>query len=288
MRTCLAALVQMCAVPDLEHSVALAARLTREALSADPDLVVLPENHCGIGPQRLKLRWAFDPEHPHDAAAIAPFVTLSERSSALIVLGGVPERHDGTRVFNTSLVLRRGEVVATYRKIHMFDCTLPDGTELRESEHTAPGARPVVVDTPLGRIGLSICYDLRFAELYRALSSAGAEIMLVPSAFTDVTGAAHWEPLVRARAIESQAYVLAAAQHGHHMRGRRSHGHSMVVDPWGTVVAEAADGDGVVLATLDADRLTDVRSRLPALTHRRIPPETSAAVVSLTESDEMP
>jgi predicted amidohydrolase len=285
MRTCSAALVQMRAVPELPESVALAERLAREALDGGADLVVLPENHCGVGPPEARLDWAFDPARPAESPALAPFLALSMQTSAFLILGGVPERHDGQRTFNTLVVMHRGGVVATYRKIHMFDVVLPSGATLRESGHTKGGDRLVVLDTPLARIGLSVCYDLRFPELYRMLTDADAEVIVVPSGFTHQTGAEHWEPLLRARAIEAQAWVLAPAQHGQHTRGRHSWGHSMVVDPWGTVVAQASPGDQVVWARLDADVLATVRARLPALAHRRLDPGASAEVVSLTDPD---
>jgi len=283
MQTCSAALIQMRAVPELPPSVALAERLAREALDSGADLVVLPENHCGVGPPEARLDWAFDPARPADSPALHPFLALSLQTEALLILGGVPERHDGRRLFNTLVVMHRGDVVATYRKIHMFDVVLPNGATLRESEHTAAGDRPVVLDTSLARIGLSVCYDLRFPELYRMLTDAGADVIVVPSAFTHQTGSEHWEPLLRARAIESQAWVLAPAQHGQHSRGRHSWGHSMVVDPWGTVVAQASSGDQVVHARLDAELLATVRAQLPALSHRRLGPEASADIISLTD-----
>jgi predicted amidohydrolase len=265
--------------------VALAERLAREALDGGADLVVLPENHCGIGPPEARLGWAFDPARPADSPALEPFLALSQQTEALLVLGGVPEKHDSRRTFNTLVVVHRGGVVATYRKIHMFDVVLPSGATLRESDNTVGGVRPVVLDSPLARIGLSVCYDLRFPELYRMLTDADAEVIVVPSAFTHQTGSEHWEPLLRARAIEAQAWVLAPAQHGQHAKGRHSWGHSMVVDPWGTVVAQASPHDQVVWATLDADLLLDVRSRLPALEHRRLDAGTRAEIVTLANAE---
>jgi predicted amidohydrolase len=192
--------------------------------------------------------------------------------------GGGPARpapHD--RMFNTScLVDPTGEIVARYRKIHLFDVELPDQPPLRESALFSPGEELVTRDTDLGRIGLSICYDIRFPELYRGLMSLGAEIVMVPSAFTEVTGRAHWEVLLRARAIEDQTFVVAPAQWGQWgppEDGRRTFGTSMVVDPWGEVlVCAPGEGDGVFTADLDMAVLHRVRESLPALRHRRLGP----------------
>jgi predicted amidohydrolase len=175
------------------------------------------------------------------------------------------------RPFNTALVLGPdGKQLASYRKIHLFDVALQDGTSLSESSGTSAGRALVTFDIGRFRIGLSICYDLRFPELYRGLVSQGANVLLVPAAFTLHTGKDHWHPLLRARAIESQAYVVAAAQWGKHPRGRTTYGHSLVVDPWGTVVAEASDRVGVTCATLDLAYLEQVRAAVPCLGNRRL------------------
>jgi predicted amidohydrolase len=292
MRDLDAAVVQMCAGPDPDASLARAAELTAEALARGAELVVLPENFWGVAPPGFdRLAWAADLAAATGTAGeprvLAAQLALSRRSDAVIVLGGLPERPAATddaptgAIFNTLAVLHRGRVVGTYRKIHRFDATLPDGSKLLESASVAAGGHPTVLDTPRACLGLSICYDLRFPELYRALAAAGAEILLVPSAFTLHTGLAHWEPLLRARAIENQAYVLAPAQHGAHGHGRHSYGHSLIVDPWGTVIAEASRGDGIALARLRGELLTQVRADLPALTHRRLLGETSVTRLSL-------
>ena len=166
--------------------------------------------------------------------------------------------------------LRQGQRLAVYRKMHLFDVEVGDGQTYRESAAVAPGQDVVSVQTPLGRLGLSVCYDLRFPELYRALSAQGAVLLTVPSAFTLMTGKDHWEVLLRARAIENQAYVLAPAQGGRHPGDRRTYGHALVVDPWGTVVACASEGEGLAVGELDAALLERVRKRLPALEHRRL------------------
>ena len=296
MRDIDAALVQMCAGPDPAASLKRAAELTEEALSRGAGLVVLPENFWAVAPPGLdRLAWAADlhqlrpsgdlPGEP--PPVLAAQLALSRHSDALIVLGGLPERPahaDGAptgAIFNTLAVLQRGRIVATYRKIHRFDATLPDGSSLLESATVAAGRHPTVLETPGACLGLSICYDLRFPELYRALAGAGAEILLIPAAFTLLTGIDHWEPLLRARAIENQCFVLAPAQQGPHGHGRHSFGHSLIIDPWGAVIAQASRGDGVVMARLRADLLTRVRADLPVLTHRRLQGETTVTRRSL-------
>jgi predicted amidohydrolase len=179
--------------------------------------------------------------------------------------------------YNTCIHLTaRGQIASTYRKIHLFDVSLSDGTELKESRRTAPGQDLQVTDLPFGKLGLSICYDLRFPYLYQALVDMGAIALTVPSAFTATTGAAHWHTLLRARAIECQCYVLAPAQHGQHSKNRRSYGHSVIIDPWGAVIAELEDGDGIAVADIDPAEVARVRRELPSLTHRtQIPGDQS-------------
>ncbi|GLS99720.1 amidohydrolase [Sphingobium jiangsuense] len=185
-------------------------------------------------------------------------------------LGLKDERSDG-RWSNRSFVIDAGgEIRARYDKIHLFDVDLPDGVSWRESSVYGPGERAVAVDTPWGRIGLSICYDLRFADLYRRLSDAGATLLLVPAAFTVPTGRAHWETLLRARAIESAAFLLAPAQTGRHEDGRETYGHSLAIDPWGEVLLDMGEEPGLALVDIDLARIDAVRARIPVLTHRRM------------------
>ncbi|KKC24344.1 carbon-nitrogen hydrolase family protein [Sphingomonas sp. SRS2] len=185
---------------------------------------------------------------------------------------------DGRLVNRGFVIDGKGEIRARYDKIHLFDVDLPTGESWRESAAYAPGERTVIATTPWAKIGLSICYDMRFPDLYRALSNAGAEILSVPAAFTVPTGKAHWHILLRARAIEAGAFVIAAAQYGVHDDGRATFGHSLVVDPWGEILLDMGEGEGVGFADLDMARIADVRSRVPALQHRRpiVTPETSA------------
>src|SRR6476660_2182651 len=174
------------------------------------------------------------------------------------------------KVANRSyLITPQGEIAARYDKLHMFDVDLPGGESYRESQYFKPGEKAVLADLPFGRLGLSICYDLRFPALYRALAAAGAEIIAVPSAFTKQTGEAHWHALIRARAIETGAFVLAAAQGGKHENGRETFGHSLVVDPWGRILAEGGSEPGVVLAGIDPAEVAAARARVPSLQHGR-------------------
>jgi predicted amidohydrolase len=172
---------------------------------------------------------------------------------------------------NTSVLIGDdGAILAAYRKVHLFDVDIPDGARYKESETVVPGEEPVVATTSLGRVGLTICYDLRFPELYRRLSSLGAEVVFIPAAFTLFTGKDHWEVLVRARAIENLSYVVAPAQVGRHSANRMTFGNAMVVDPWGTVLARCPEGEGVCVAPFQRERLERVRRELPALSHRRM------------------
>ena len=184
-------------------------------------------------------------------------------------LGLRDERSDGRWSNRSFIIDGSGAIRARYDKIHLFDVDLPDGVSWRESAVYGPGERPVVVDTPWARIGLSICYDLRFADLYRRLSDAGATLLLVPAAFTVPTGRAHWETLLRARAIESAAFLLAPAQTGRHEDGRDTYGHSLAIDPWGEVLLDMGEAPGLALIDIDFARVEAVRARIPVLTHRR-------------------
>jgi predicted amidohydrolase len=233
-------------------------------------LVLTPENTNFLGPHADKVRRA----EPLEGATVSRYRELAASHGIHLLIGSVNERSDETeRCYNTSVLLGPGgELLGSYRKMHLFDVDVSDEVRFCESDTTKPGTQPTVVDTPLGRMGLSICYDLRFPELYRHYRTLGAELLAVPSAFTATTGKDHWEPLLRARAIENQCYVLAPGQHGHHDdKGlRHSHGHSMVVDPWGHVVARATEGTGLAFAEIDLDYLRTVRQGMPVMEHRKL------------------
>ena len=275
-----AAVVQLCATPDVAANLATTAELVREARSAGAEVILLPEAFSFLGPESAKadmLEWLPASVDQAGAAGFEPGPILSQCQSLAretgshLLLGGFHERTDAPgRSRNTCVHLDPDGVIrALYRKIHLFDVNLADGTQLRESARTEPGDVVVTTALPFGLLGLSICYDVRFPYLYQALVDQGAIALTVPSAFTATTGAAHWEVLLRARAIECQSYVLAPAQHGHHWGTRRSWGHSMIVDPWGRIVAECPDGDGIAVADIDPAEVTRARQQLPSLEHRR-------------------
>jgi predicted amidohydrolase len=254
------AALQMNSQADVGQNLESCRRLVARAASRGAELVLLPENFAFFGPEAEKRRLAERIPGGPIATALAE---LARDFRLHVVGGGFPEQSsDPERPHNSLLVLGPdGSSLATYRKIHLFDVELGGGGSYSESSATMPGATPCVVDVAGFKLGLSICYDLRFPELYRALSEQGAEALLVPAAFTLHTGKDHWHVLLRARAIEAQAYVVAAAQCGAHPGGRNTYGHALVADPWGTVIAEASDGVGLAMATIERARLEAVRRR---------------------------
>jgi nitrilase len=260
-----AAAVQMVSTPKVEENLAAAAGLVAQAAEQGAKLVALPEYFCIFG---MRDRDKVAVRERDGAGPIQDFLAATAaRHGVWLVGGSVPlECTDPARVRNSCLVYdAAGRRVARYDKIHLFGLELGE-ERFNESATIEPGAVPRAVDSPFGRIALSVCYDVRFPELYRAL--APMDIILVPSAFTATTGRAHWETLLRARAIENLAWVLAPAQGGKHQNGRETHGHSKIVDPWGKVVAELAAGPGVVMADIDPQFQTKMRKSLPALEHR--------------------
>lgn len=266
------AVVQMTSGPDVAKNLATASALVRKATARGARLVVLPENVAYFGDDDGKRAVAerFDPGAAPGGIIGLTACALARETGAHLVWGGVPERTDAPTglTHNTAFVTTpSGDISARYRKIHLFDVDLPDGSVYRESGSVAAGREPVLADTPAGTLGLSVCYDLRFPELYGSLVRRGATLLAVPAAFTVPTGRDHWHVLLRARAIETQCFVLAAAQWGTHPNGRQTYGHALIVDPWGTVLAECADGEGVALAELDPSRVAAVRSALPCLRH---------------------
>jgi predicted amidohydrolase len=263
-----AAVVQMTSTADVERNLEAAERLTVEAAVRGARFVSLPENFAFLRSEGEPVAEA----QALDGPWVGRMAEVARRHGLTLLLGSLPEKVPGeTRVYNTSVLIGPdGGTLATYRKVHLFDIDLPGMEHLKESKAVLAGKDVVVAETSFGRLGLSICYDVRFPELYRRLAREGARVIAVPSAFTDRTGKDHWEVLLRARAIENLAYVVAAAQAGHHGRGRASHGHAMIVDPWGAVVAQVPDGEGVALAELDFDRQDRLRRELPALSHTRL------------------
>jgi predicted amidohydrolase len=271
----IAAVVQMTSTSDVERNFRAAEALVEHAAARGARLVGLPENVAFL---RSEGQGVPEPQ-ALDGPWVARLAALARRLSITLLGGTIPEAVPGdARVRNTSVVFGPdGRTLAVYRKIHLFDIDLPGMEHLKESKAVAPGGELVVADTEAGRLGLSVCYDLRFPELYRELTRRGAQVLCVPAAFTERTGKAHWEVLLRARAIENLAYVLAPAQVGHHGGGRSSHGQALIADPWGSVIAQVPDGEGVAVAELDYGRLERLRRELPALSHARLPPFSRGA-----------
>ncbi len=264
------AAIQMISGAEVAPNLAAAERLLASAALAGARLAVLPENFALMARTDAdRLGVAED----DDRGPIQDFLAEAARRHGLWLVGGtLPIKARTPHKARAACLLfdDKGRRVARYDKIHLFDVVLPNGEEYRESAVFEHGAEVVVADTPFGRLGLAVCYDLRFPELFRAMVDRGAELFAVPSAFTAVTGRAHWEILVRARAVENFAYVIAAAQGGRHASGRETFGHSMVVNPWGEIVTQQEIGEGVVIADCDRARQADIRAGLPSLRHRRL------------------
>jgi deaminated glutathione amidase len=269
------AAVQLSSQAGVGANLDRAAALVAEAARRGAALVLLPENFAFLGGTEEERRSIAEDLPPPGTPLEGPIGRrLSElaRAHGLWLLGGgMPERSgDRDRPYNTCVVFAPdGRLAARYRKIHLFDVDLAERA-YRESASSSPGREPVTIEAAGLGVGLSICYDLRFPELYRALSAAGAEVLVVPAAFTVQTGKDHWHVLLRARAIEAQAYVIAAAQWGKHPGGRQTYGKSCIIDPWGEVIAQASEGEGVITAAVDRGYLGRVRASMPSLRHRRL------------------
>jgi len=263
-----AAMIQMRTGLSPEASFAQAASLIRQARSDGADYVLTPEM-SNLMQENRKSLFALLQDEDHDAS-LTSYRTLARELKIFVHVGSLAVRVSPDRAANRSfLVDPAGEIVARYDKIHMFDVNLDNGESYRESANYAPGEAAVLTDLPWGRLGLSICYDLRFPALYRALAEAGASFITIPSAFTRRTGEAHWHVLMRARAIETGCYIFAAAQGGKHENGRETYGHSLIVDPWGTVLAEGGIEPGVVMARIDPAMVGTIRRSIPSLQHGR-------------------
>lgn len=264
----LAAAIQMNGGPDKAANLERANRLISAAARRGAEFAALPEVFSWRGRRDDAPAQAEDLKGP----TLSLMARLAREHQLYLLAGSIYERVPGqTRSHNTSVLFGPdGARLAIYRKIHLFDVDLPGRVTVRESDAMQPGTEVVCVDTPLGGIGMTICYDLRFPELYRKLAFAGARVLTVPSAFTFPTGEAHWEVLIRARAVENQCYVVAPAQFGPNVHGFSDYGNSMIVDPWGRVLARAADQEDVAVAPIDLDYLESVRRNLPALSHARL------------------
>jgi predicted amidohydrolase len=267
----IAACIQMASGPNIGANLLEAERLIEEAVSQQARLVVLPENFALMGKTEQ------DKVKHREEAGNGPVQTFlaeqAARHGIWLVGGTVPlVAIDDDKVRATCLVFNdKGEQAARYDKIHLFDVELVDSDEqYTESKTIEPGEEVVVIDSPFGRMGVAVCYDLRFPELFRQQLEAGMEILVLPSAFTAITGRAHWEVLVRARAIENLCYVIAPDQGGYHLNGRETYGHSMIVDPWGTVLNRLSRGPGVVCADIELGLLNSARRNFPSIEHRRL------------------
>ena len=266
-----AAAIQMATGPNVSANLLEAERLVAEAVEGGARLIVLPENFAFMGKQERDL--CALREHPGDGPLQEFLAQLAKRYGVWLVGGTVPlEAHDASRVRAACLVFNdQGKQVGRYDKIHLFDVDLVEADEhYTESAVIEQGDHAMVIDSPFGKLGLAVCYDLRFPELFRKLLDHGMEVICMPAAFTAITGKAHWETLVRARAIENLCYVVAAAQGGFHINGRETHGQSMIVDPWGTVLAQVPRGTGSVSCALDLDYLRTTRRNFPTIAHRRL------------------
>lgn len=251
-------------LPNVER----AAALIREAASAGADIVMLPEV-VSLMETRSKIVFERTAYEERDQALPA-FCSLAIELGIWLHAGSLPIKLSDTKIANRSFLINpHGDISARYDKIHMFDVDLPGGESYRESKNYQPGEKSVVADLPWGKLGLSICYDLRFAYLYRALAHAGATFLCVPSAFTRVTGEAHWHVLLRARAIETGCFVFAPAQTGTHANGRETYGHSLIVNPWGEVLADGGEDEGIISATIDPSEVDAARQKIPSLGHDR-------------------
>ena len=262
------ACVQLRCGEDVAENVRSASALIREAHKSGAQFIATPENTGLMAPDGgAKLEKTF-PEK--DDKALPQFAGLAEELGIWLLVGSLGIKVSEGKTANRSyLIGPNGRISARYDKIHLFDVNLPSGETYRESNTVAPGAEAVVASLPWGRLGLSVCYDLRFPQLYRTLAKNGAEILTVPSAFTETTGKAHWHVLLRARAIENGCFVVAPAQGGTHANGRKTYGHSLIVGPWGDILAEAGTEPGIIAAELDLEEIAAVRARLPSLHHDR-------------------
>ncbi len=273
------AAIQMTSSHVVADNLAAAAKLLREAKDSGAEVACLPENFSFIG---LKDADKLAVAESDGEGEVQKFLSSTARQLKMWILGGtiVIKADSSTRVANSSLLIDAdGKRVARYDKIHLFDVTIPGRNEqYRESNHVVPGREPILADTPVGKLGLSVCYDMRFPELYRELVSQGAEWLAMPAAFTVPTGRAHWETLLRARAIENLCYVVAPAQYGVHSSGRETYGDTLIVDYWGQVLSRLAQGNGVITAEIDLASQAESRARFPALANRQLGVQHAATV----------
>ena len=267
--TPLAAVIQMRSSPDVASNLAWVDLLLAQAAGRGATLAVLPENFACMTPQ---------PEHLHSIAEDFgagliqdALVRMARKHGLWLVAGTLPLRSFDGRLSNTCLVFdEQGWLQRRYDKIHLFDVSIPNAESHHESAHFAAGNEVIVINSPIGRLGLAICYDLRFPELFRQMLMQGVEAIALPAAFTYTTGKAHWDVLLRARAIENQCFMLAAAQEGEHFAGRQTYGHSQIIDPWGKVLQQQRFGWGLAVAPIELTAQSQIRQHFPVLQHRRL------------------
>ena len=263
-----AACVQLNSGNDLAANLRVAETAIRSAAASGAQLIMLPEYAAMMDGSGRVMRENSPAEDGHPA--LDRFRVLARETKAWLLVGSLTIKVDDERMVNRSYLLSiTGEIAARYDKIHMFDCTLPSGKVIRESSAYRPGEAAVIAPTPWGPLGMTICYDLRFPQLYRALAQAGALFLAVPSSFQRETGVAHWHALLRARAIENLSYVFAPAMCGEHPGNRTTYGHWLIIDPWGKILAELGDEPGIALADIDVERVAKVRGMLPSIEHDR-------------------
>ncbi len=264
-----AACLQLCSAAEVEPNIAAVRELAHRARDRGADLIMTPEVSDMMEPQRERVfaKAKTEPDH----AMLAACRDLARETGAWFLLGSVVVKLENEPLLanRSFMIAPDGGIAARYDKIHMFDVDLPTGESRRESKSYRPGGAAVIAELPWGRLGMTVCYDLRFPDLYRALAQAGASFLTIPSAFTVPTGRAHWHVLMRARAIENFCFVFAPAQSGEHAGGRKTYGHSLIVAPWGEILAEAEDGPGVIAATIDTAKVMEARRAVPSLSHDR-------------------
>lgn len=263
-----AACVQLNSGNNMAANIDAALRLTRDAIAQGAQFVMTPEYTALLDGSGRAMREGarLEADHP----ALTAFCNLAGETGAWLLIGSLTMRTEEERIANRSyLISGDGVVTATYDKIHMFDVTLPDGRAIKESSAYRPGDTAILAQTPWGALGLTVCYDLRFPAIYRALAQAGADFLSVPSAFTAQTGPAHWHALLRARAIENTCFVFAPAMCGTHPGNRATYGHSLIVDPWGEILAEAGEDPGIIFADIDCASVAKARAMIPSLRHDR-------------------
>ncbi|HEV2650867.1 MAG TPA: carbon-nitrogen hydrolase family protein [Rhizomicrobium sp.] len=263
-----AACVQLRSSDDVAENIRTTSDLIREAKGKGAQFIATPENTTLMAPDGgAKLAQSYDEAHD---PALPAFSALAEELGIWLLVGSLAIKVSETKTANRSFLINpKGRITARYSKIHLFDVDLPSGEKYRESNTVAGGNEAVLAETPWGKVGLTICYDVRFPQLYRALAQKGAFLLTVPSAFTETTGKAHWHTLLRARAIENGAFVVAPAQGGTHANGRQTYGHSLIIGPWGEILGEAGTDPGVIVAEIDPAAVTAARGRVPNLQHDR-------------------